>query len=188
MYPRFLWTLVWQTIPSPGERRHWMSRGTKEHDQERSRGTVEGLRVAEGRDGAAVAVGGGPRAGEPGGCTAGAEVVAQASSGRWPAGVEGEEPGGRQADAGSCQAGGDDDAGGAMGGASRTLRVRGRAEEALEPLGRVSPATNRPDPLTILGKGHRKVKAPPRHRICIDLSPGVPQTMTVASKRFGYAE
>ena len=39
-----------------------------------------------------------------------------------------------------------DDAGRVAGGASRKKGVRGRAEEALEAVGRVSPATNRPIP------------------------------------------
>ena len=48
------------------------------------------------------------------------------------------------------EAGRDDDAGGVAGGASRKKGVRGRAEEALEALGRVSPSTNRPYPLTMV--------------------------------------
>ncbi|MDE0072675.1 MAG: helix-turn-helix domain-containing protein [Gammaproteobacteria bacterium] len=56
----------------------------------------------------------------------------------------------RRADADPGEAGGDDDAGRVAGGASRKKGVRGRAEEALEALGRVSPATNRPYPLTMV--------------------------------------
>ena len=67
-----------------------------------------------------------------------------------PAGAEGEESAGRRADADPGEAGGDDDADRVAGGASRKKGVRGRAEEALEALGRVSPATNRPYPLTMV--------------------------------------
>ena len=109
-------------------------------------------RASEGRGGVAAAAGGGRRRSEPGdsGCAAGAGAVAAGVPGRRPAGPQEEEPAGRRADADPGEAGGADDAGRVAGGVSRKKGVRGRAEEALEALGRVSPATNQPYPLTMV--------------------------------------
>ena len=65
-------------------------------------------------------------------------------------GPEGKELGGRGADANPGEAGGDDHAGSSCRRSSSKKGVRGRASEALEALGRVSPATNRAYPLTTL--------------------------------------
>ena len=65
-------------------------------------------------------------------------------------GPEGEEPDGRAVDANPGEAGRDDDAGRAAGGAPGKKGVRGRASEALEAVGRVSPATDRAYPLTMV--------------------------------------
>ena len=134
-----------------------MSRSTEEQDSVKSRGragrsAVAVERAAEGRGGVAAAARRGDRRGEPGGsgCAAGAGAVAAGVPGRGPAGAEEEEPAGRRADAGPGEAGRDDDAGRAAGGASRKKGVRGRAAEALEALGRVSPATRRPYPVTMV--------------------------------------
>ena len=77
-------------------------------------------------------------------------AVAARVPGRGPAGTEGEEPDGRGADADPCEAGGDDDKGRVAVGAPRKKGVRGRASEALEALGRVSPATDRAYSLTMV--------------------------------------
>ena len=134
-----------------------MSRSTEEQDSAKSRGRPEGLpkrwsaqrkaevvlRLLRGEDIGEVSR-------EIRGCAAGAGAVAAGVPGRGPAGSQEEEPAGRGADADPGRSWGDDDAGRAAGGASRKKGVRGRAAEALEALGRVSPATNRPYPLTMV--------------------------------------
>ena len=130
-----------------------MSRSTEEQDSAKSRGRPEGLPKrwsAQRKAEVVLRLLRGEEIGEVSrevrGCAAGVGAVATGVPGRWPAGAEEEEPAGRGADADPGEAGGDDDAGRAAGGASRKKGVRGRAAEALEALGRVSPATNRPYP------------------------------------------
>ena len=118
-------------------------------------------RAAEGRGGVAASTRRGHRRGEPGGtgCAAGTGAVAARVPGRGPAGPEGEEPDGRGADADPCEAGGDDHAGRAAVGAPRKKGVRGRASEALEALGRVSPATDRAYSLTMVCEAWRVARS-----------------------------
>ena len=127
-------------------------RGPGEEPRKAGRPAEAVERAAEGRSRVAASARRGHRRGEPGGsgCAAGAGAVAARVPGRRSAGPEGEEPDGRGADANPGEAGGDDDAGRAASGASRKKGVQGRASEALEALGRVSPATNRAYPLTMV--------------------------------------